>query len=162
MADYDYSKILSMLEEITIHYTWSRVNSAGRGRSLNFGWGNVRKVGYSEFKANKTYPDIYQELQIMALSICPFPVNSFVVNHNFQCNPHKDKNKSDSVIVGLGDYKGGELRMSKPTEHYGGVYWEVEEYDIKYKPFQFNGYLHSHWTKEFTGERYSIIFTNIA
>lgn len=161
--DFDYSKILSMLEDITINITWSRINSAGRGRSINFGVGRRRHYkGLTEFKANHTHPEIYLELQNMASILCPFPCNSFIINKNFQCNPHKDKNKSDSVIVGIGDYKGGELVISESTEDFSGIWWEPVEYDIKYTPLQFNGSLHSHWTKDFTGDRYSIVFTNIA
>jgi hypothetical protein len=159
--EYDYEIMLDMLKNTKINITWSRQHGAGIGRSLSFGYGRIRKYkGINEFKANHTYPELYEELQRMAEILCPFECNSIIVNHNFKCAMHTDKNKSDSIIVGLGDYKGGELSILERVDDVGRRFYDC--YDIKYNPMQFNGYENSHWTEPFTGERYSIIFTNIA
>ena len=50
------------------------------------------------------------------------------------------------MIVGLGDYSGGELVV------------EGELHDIRYKPLEFDGWQRKHWTAPFTGERYSLVW----
>ena len=50
------------------------------------------------------------------------------------------------MIVGLGNYSGGELVV------------ESETHDIRYKPLEFNGWTQRHYTKPFVGERYSLVF----
>ena len=54
--------------------------------------------------------------------------------------------QSLSMIVGLGDYIGGELCV------------EDEVVDIRYKPFEFDGWKQIHWTLPFKGERFSIVW----
>ena len=52
------------------------------------------------------------------------------------------------MIVGLGDYVGGELVV------------ESEVYDIQYMPMEFNGWKQRHWTLPFTGERFlGLVYT---
>lgn len=50
------------------------------------------------------------------------------------------------MIVGLGDYSGGELFV------------EGEKYDIRYKPIEFDGCKLRHWTARFRGERFSLVW----
>ena len=45
------------------------------------------------------------------------------------------------MIVGLGDYSGGELVV------------EGELHDIRYKPLEFDGWNKIHWTLPFAGPR---------
>ena len=51
-----------------------------------------------------------------------------------------------SLIVGLGDYAGGELFV------------EGEPIDIRYAPARFNGWKQRHWTNAFEGERFSLVW----
>ena len=53
-------------------------------------------------------------------------------------------------IFGLGDYEGGETVVEYPDNH--------TEYDIKYNFVKFNGSRFTHWTKPFSGTRYSLVF----
>jgi len=77
-----------------------------------------------------------------------FEATAFQVNRNFRCLPHKDRgNIGFSVIVGFGDYKGGELIVGGQT------------HDIQHKPLLFDGTL-IHETKPFTGTRYSVVMYN--
>lgn len=72
------------------------------------------------------------------------------INCNAQFTPHVDSGRgagqSLSMIVGLGDYSGGQL----------GV--EGVAYDIRYQPLEFDGWRLRHWTKQFLGERFSLVW----
>jgi hypothetical protein len=72
------------------------------------------------------------------------------INCNAQFTPHVDSGRgagqSLSMIVGLGDYVGGAL----------GV--EGVGYDIRYRPLEFDGWRLRHWTKQFQGERFSLVW----
>jgi hypothetical protein len=63
--------------------------------------------------------------------------------HDFR--PHTDSGagagQSTSLIVGLGNYAGGELVV------------EGVEKDIRYKAIEFNGWTQRHWTMPFQGEQ---------
>lgn len=72
------------------------------------------------------------------------------VNSNAQFTPHVDSGtgagQSLSMIVGLGDYAGGELFV------------EGKPVDIRYKPIEFDGWKLRHWTNSFAGERFSLVW----
>jgi hypothetical protein len=50
------------------------------------------------------------------------------------------------MIVGLGDYAGGELFVEGRT------------FDIRYKAIEFDGWKLRHWTNRFNGERFSLVW----
>jgi hypothetical protein len=50
------------------------------------------------------------------------------------------------MIVGLGDYSGGELFVESQT------------FDIQYNPIEFDGWRLRHWTNKFVGERFSLVW----
>ena len=64
--------------------------------------------------------------------------------------PHKDSGAGNgqqvSLIVGLGNYSGGQL----------GV--EGTIHDIQYMPLEFDGWKQRHWTLPFVGERFSLVW----
>lgn len=72
------------------------------------------------------------------------------VNRNAQFTPHVDSGRgagqSLSMIVGLGDYSGGELFI------------EGEPAEIGYLPTEFDGWKCRHWTAPYNGERYSLVW----
>eukprot|EP00900_Chrysochromulina_parva_P008576 jgi/Chrpa1/1771/Chrysochromulina_OHIO_Genome00013663-RA len=72
------------------------------------------------------------------------PSTMVAVNRRALFRPHTDAGsgfgQSTSLIVGLGDYSGGELVV------------EGEPSDIRYKPLQFDGWRQRHWTLPFEGE----------
>ena len=80
-----------------------------------------------------------------------FEFNGVMINKNFKCPPHKDKNNiNDSLIIGLGDYDGGELVV------------ENEPHDIRYKPMIFNASVKEHYVNEWSnGDRYSIVLFSL-
>jgi tRNA U38,U39,U40 pseudouridine synthase TruA len=72
------------------------------------------------------------------------------VNCNAQFTPHVDSGtgagQSVSMIVGLGDYSGGELVV------------EGTETNIRFAPVEFDGFKLRHWTKPFVGQRFSLVW----
>ena len=78
------------------------------------------------------------------------PSTMVAINRRAGFKPHVDAGagfgQSSSLIVGLGDYEGGELAV------------EDEEFDIKYKPLEFDGWRSRHWTLPFRGERFSLVY----
>lgn len=103
-------------------------------------------------RGNRLFPALARaafELEAALLPDRP-PSTTIAVNRNAQFKPHVDSGagagQSKSLIVGLGDYKRGELVV------------EGEEVNIRYNPLEFNGWTQRHWTRPFTGERYSLVW----
>lgn len=78
------------------------------------------------------------------------PSSTIAVNRHAQFLPHVDSGagagQGISLIVGLGDYSGGEL-VVEGTPH-----------NIRYTPREFNGWAQRHWTLPFEGERFSLVW----
>ena len=76
------------------------------------------------------------------------------LNKNYISPPHFDSsNIKESIIIGLGDYKGGELNIDRKSF--------TEQVDIRNKPFKFNGAIYKHWVSEVkSGDRISVVFFN--
>tara|TARA_R110002020_G_scaffold32124_2_gene99198 strand:+ start:396 stop:956 length:561 start_codon:yes stop_codon:yes gene_type:complete len=123
-----------------------------RKRFCNDGNPNIKFNQPIQFgNNNHKYPKIYKQLQKLIKYIDPnFDYDTITLNHQFKCRPHYDKNnKSPSIIVGFGDYEGGELVV------------EGEEFNIRHAPLMFNGGQCKHWTNEWIGDRYSVIYFKI-
>lgn len=103
-------------------------------------------------KANSTFPKLMKAAFELEMALCPDrePSSTIAINRNAQFRPHTDvgagAGQSTSLIVGLGDYIGGELVV------------EGKQHDIRYKPLEFDGWKQRHWTMPFVGERYSLVW----
>ena len=148
----EFKPLLELLSKITIYKSWTRQHSAGAGRSISFGYGNIRKQKHgSPFQANTKYPEIYNEILRLREIICPNDTYKMIVlNHNFECKLHIDGvNSTDSIAISFGNFIGGMLVID-----------DIEN-DIKYNSIQFNGSKSPHYvSKILWGDRYSLIFTN--
>ena len=140
------------LERLVINHDWKLNNTP---KTTNFRKGQYSiSVGYTCHwaKPNKPIlptremlknPSIYNECKKL---FTDFDFDSVIINKNFLCPAHKDANNvGDSIIIGLGDYTGGDFII------------EDEAHCILYSPLIFNGAKNTHWTAPFTGDRYSII-----
>ena len=124
---------------------------SGDGRSQCFGIVRQRNGTYTGSRMNFQRPYLYYLLLKLAQDILPqdFSYQSIQLNQNYKTAPHYDKgNKGESGIVAFGDYTEGELVI------------EDQEIDIKNKLVFFDGSKYKHWTKDFRGFRYSIVFFN--
>jgi len=112
-----------------------------------------KKSNYYLTVAKSKYPilqDIFDEFK--NLYFPDFDFTSVMINKNLQCKEHKDGlNTGESVMVGLGDYRGGLLGIRNEEG-------KVKLYETQHKLIKFNGSKYSHFTTDFTGERYTLIF----
>tara|TARA_R110000824_G_scaffold42883_5_gene125662 strand:+ start:275 stop:820 length:546 start_codon:yes stop_codon:yes gene_type:complete len=115
---------------------------------------SLKYKGWFHSKLKTDYPQYEDYFKTFADLHFPktFKWSQVVINKNFKTLKHIDaSNVGVSYIVGLGDYQDGELVKidDDETEHV---------INIKYNPYSFNGSKYYHFTKEFTGDRYSCVF----
>jgi tRNA U38,U39,U40 pseudouridine synthase TruA len=107
--------------------------------------------------ANERFPDLVDAVFELESSLISKTLlgkratsSHCAVNCNAQFKPHVDSGRgagqSLSMIVGLGNYVGGDLVV------------EGDQYDIRYKPLEFDGWKLRHWTLPFSGERFSLVW----
>ena len=103
-------------------------------------------------RGNTLFPELVRAVFELERELLPNrPESSHcAINCRAQFTPHVDSGRglgqSLSMIVGLGDYYGGELGI------------EGAEHDIRYRPLEFDGWKMRHWTKPFRGERFSLVW----
>lgn len=105
-----------------------------------------------ESKMSKKYPHIMPLFKdFIDTHKDGFKFNSVYVNRNTVCKKHLDsKNIGESLLVGLGNYTGGE------TVLYGNN--EEKHFNISSYSLIFNGAKIEHSSEEFNGKRYSLVF----
>ena len=84
-----------------------------------------------------------------------FKWNSVIINKNNQFGIHKDKNNKEgtqSMVIGLGEYEGGELNIYNEEQQI------LLSEDVRYRPFIYDLRNTYHSVSKFTGERYSMVF----
>lgn len=145
-----FEKLLELLQKKRVEVYYERKNS-GVGRSLPFGIINRRNFGLGRSRNNKRYPEHYKEMLKIADIINPdCKWTSIMLNDNYKSLPHYDSNNDGiSCIVGFGDYENGELNI------------EGKKYDIRYKPLHMDASSQLHFTEEWTGSRYSLVFFRV-
>lgn len=155
----DVRPLLKLLEEIEVPINYHRARNkkegdphgskkpAGKGRSVLIGK-IPRRNDVSNF--TKKHPEIYKEVKRLADLYSPFPVKSFMLNKNYQTQPHYDsRNQKESMIFSFGDYEGGDLIVEgKPVK-------------TKYTTYVMDGSKQLHWNKPIiSGTKYSLVFFN--
>lgn len=124
----------------------------GVGRSQAFGMVRKRSLAPDLSRCSWLDPRLHYLLMKFGLMHLPhdFTFTSVQVNANYSCAPHFDKhNTGNSFIVAFGGYTGGELVLKEGQD---------KEYNIRHRPLLFNGSQIEHYTKEWTGNRYSIVY----
>ena len=154
--------IYEELEEITLPSRFQK--TAAQGHSLRTGACNqkgARQVcfGYSLYRGNKQlsvftkkYPYIMELFKEFIGSHYPdFHFNSVYVNKNVRCKRHLDsKNIGKSLLVGLGEYTGGETVLY--------INDNTKKFNIQNYSLVFNGSEIEHRSLPFKGTRYSLVF----
>ena len=120
----------------------------------------------------KRQPRLTQLLTKLARDYFPeFPFNAITINSGYSAKPHVDRrNEGPSMIVALGDFRGGRLWI---RDDKGTAPMEVSERFAGHAAGQYNGTYHNihnnliqfsgktlHAAENFTGERYSVIWFN--
>eukprot|EP00929_Paragymnodinium_shiwhaense_P098014 TRINITY_DN59580_c0_g1_i3.p1 TRINITY_DN59580_c0_g1~~TRINITY_DN59580_c0_g1_i3.p1 ORF type:complete len:485 (-),score=76.88 TRINITY_DN59580_c0_g1_i3:154-1608(-) len=152
-----YEECLRLLREVHASGRWPE-SSLARGKLIRPGEGGSFSVGQTGEqqkvpKGNLAFPELTRAVFELERLIAPAgrpPSAMVAINHNAQFIPHIDSGaglgQSQSLIVGLGAYAGGELAVE------GAIH------DIRYKPLEFNGWKQRHWTLPFDGERFSLVW----
>ena len=160
-----YSRVLQLLIEADKSGQWPATSTGrqkvitddtlvengtgGIGGSFSVG---VYPKGCQPPKGNSLFPELLKSCFLLEhmLLPCRAPSSTIAINRNAQFRPHRDSGagngQSSSLIVGLGDYTGGEL-VVEGTPH-----------DIRYTPLEFDGWSERHWTLPFCGNRYSLVW----
>jgi len=139
---------------------------SGKGviaRGVAFGFGMRRVQGYGSFSTNAQHPEVYKALREFGNAIAPkgWDYQTIQLNHNVRAKKHLDTNNvGKSVIIGIGDYNGGDLRVFSPDSS------KHQDYNIKDRPILFNGAVLPHETQAFSNPteyergkgRYTIVF----
>lgn len=150
----DPSVFSDLLEHLSNHKI--QVNkyrqSVGEGMSQCFGM--VRKRSMAPDLSRQSWLDAKLHHLLMEIGKhVPIHYTSIQLNVNYMCKPHRDKhNEGESCIIGFGEYQGGELVLRSP---------EDTLHDIKYKPFIFDGSMIEHYTKPWTGNRYTLVYHTV-
>ena len=113
--------------------------------------------GKNMTKVKEENPDLKQYFKEFRDWYFPdYVFNSVHINKNYATPPHFDsKNCGKSVLVGMGNYKGGETCLYNETSR------KIEKYDSRSKPLIFNGSEVLHWVLPFSkGDRYTLVFFN--
>jgi len=158
-----YMEMLLLLREAADSGRWPGISSGrekvilsstltehgGEGGSFTVG---AMPAPLEEPAGNRLFPELARcafELERLLMPSRP-PSSTIAVNKKAQFLPHVDSGagagQGISLIVGLGDYSGGELAV------------EGNVHDIRYKPAEFNGWAQRHWTLPFNGERYTLVW----
>ena len=144
-------------EELSARYTansnWGKKIVGNPCQSITLGYIRPRHKRKDEPRVltvkTKKHEKLYELCKEYIQHLNPdFQYTTICVNKNLVCRRHRDaKNDGQSLIVGLGDYEGGNL------------YVEGVKFNIKENPVIFNGYQQEHYNDEILkGTKYSIIY----
>ena len=123
--------------------------TCGRGRTQTFGMVRKRRTPHGISAVSRDRPYLYKMILEFADKHVSHPCTSITVNMNYRCEPHKDKgNYGMSTVVAFGNYTGGELCV------------EGKEMNVCNLPVTLDFSNNTHWVKEFSGERFSMVFYN--
>src|SRR5579885_272176 len=145
-------QVLDALQRFPWKKTSNRTNIGPNIYSMVLGWVKqpFHTPAYHLSKLHNEQPEMFELLCRFVWEHDPtFTFSSITLNKDLQCPPHVDANNvGPSLIIGLGNYHGGELVV------------EGKKYDIKNKWVKYDG-TKTHWTEVFTGERYSLVYYTI-
>jgi len=109
-------------------------------------------------------PELFEKLSLLMKRIDPsHQFTNITINKNLRCKAHRDKgNCGMSYIVALGDFTGGELAVGKrrALESANPEDEPYDKLDLHRNMVPFFGAEQTHWTLDFTGERYTCVFYN--
>ena len=158
-----YERVLKLLRDADKSGNWPSTSVSRRhvmkadGLIENGGRGGTFTVGrfpknLPQPKGNELFPELTEACFELEKVILPNrqPSTTIAINRHAQFKFHRDSGagsgQTRSAIVALGDFAGGELQCE----------YDVE--DIRYSPFEFDGWSQRHSTLPFQGERYSLVW----
>ena len=149
-------KMLDLLNDTEFPFNTGRKNVLHKGQKGYYGMvlGRVKMMfgrGFAQSRHNKNHKELLKSSREFLKSHDPkYRFDAVTINKNHPAAKHVDKNnKGFSYIIGLGDYKGGDLVFESGP--YKGVH------NIKNKWLKFKGD-HPHFVRKFTGQRYTLVY----
>ena len=108
-------------------------------------------VNLKDSSFTKKNMELYKVLKKLGKKISKTRYNGIQLNKNYTAKKHIDKNNiGESIIIGFGDYKGGDLNIETDDG--------IIKHDIR-TPLLFNGAENYHWVSPIkSGTRYSVVF----
>jgi len=155
VADISASVFEPLIEELSreaVQVNYCRMQ-AGKGRSQAFGI--IRRWSYRPYLSRNTWtrPRLWQLLQEFAAAHVPIAWDGITVNDNYKSAEHTDKgNEGLSYTVSFGDFTGGNLCINDG---------QIKEYDTRHRGYLFNGCKDVHWTGDWQGRRFCLVFYKI-
>lgn len=149
--------VIPMLEKFKFgRKTKNTVKKMGKEADSNlfgvfYNW-NISEFSLTEVSRNNK--ELYLKLIEIGKRANPdFDFTGIMVNKNCRAVPHRDKNNfGNSIIVGLGDYEGGNLCIVDEEAE------EILEYDIKYNFLEFDGRFIHYNTPITKGDKWTLIY----
>lgn len=120
-----------------------------RPRTMTFGFGRRRTLGYGPLSPNSKHPELLKLLIEYGKMILPekFIFTTITLNKNLKCKAHLDQgNFGVSALTTIGPYDKG------------GLFIEKKLYSTNNTILLFDGSKLLHETQEFSGDRYAIIY----
>jgi hypothetical protein len=116
-----------------------------------------RIIRTSNLTQTPKYKPVFESASKLMKKTDPnFKFTSIQFNKNNRTRKHKDAlNIGESYIIGLGDYKDGDIMV------YDEDGKSPKSFDIKNKWKKFNGSILPHETAPFSGDRYTMVYYNI-
>ena len=160
-APEEYQNVLRLLRDADQSGRWPPTSRAREkvlrvSDPLTSGSMSLRNMGLGDShrgtRANLEFPELATAIFELENALRPNRPSSTMVAVNRRATfvPHTDAGagfeESTSLIVGLGEYTGGELIV------------DGEPHDIRYIPLEFDGWRQQHSTAPFQGERFSLVW----
>lgn len=104
-------------------------------------------------KLSEEHPELDNLLIIFLHDHRPdYIFNSVFITKNCKSKPHRDnKNVGNSIIITCGDFTGGGIYVEEDFE-------KTHLFEIRKYSLEFDGSKYTHYTEDFKGTRYSLIF----
>lgn len=135
-------------------YTWKGYLKKDKLTGNNVYREKSKYKGLYKTKCKSMYPEldlIFKEFG--QLYFPDFKWSQVQMNLNYKCPPHFDSsNIGESILLTLGDYTGGETIV------------KIDDNDVIHDSHnnlvKFDGSKYQHWTTDFKGDRYALVFFN--
>ena len=136
----------SMLYGLTPYKAYKKNQPRIKDTETNYYWSKGRME-------NPHLQEVFKEFS--KLHFPDFNWRSIMINKNFECKPHYDAgNIGVSVMIGLGDYSGGELFIKDEETN------KITKLQTFHNIIRFDGSKYLHWTNKFSGDRFTLVFYN--
>ena len=133
--------------------TWKSFLKYDKNNNKVYRTPSTQFKGQYQTKCLDMYPEMLDILKEFGSLYFPeFEFTQVQMNKNYKCPPHFDsQNIGESILLTLGDFTGGKTIVELDEGYH-------IHYNSHYRLTKFDGSKYKHWTTEFTGTRYALVF----